>query len=347
MRKFVCIALAMCMIRLANGQQDSTLHLYLLVGQSNMAGRGEITASYRELQYNNIFMLNKSGEWVPAHHPLHFDKPIAGVGPGLAFAKAISDEAGEQRSINSGSRAAGLEDGNVADVGATDAGSTDAGSTDAGSTDAGSTDASSKAAVSKTSTSRTSNSKSSTSNATDPEPAGVNQPVFRIGLVPCAVGGTSISSWVPGGYDNATKTHPLDDALARIKIALTAGKFDGIIWHQGESDSDPKAASTYISNLKVLIARLRQAAGDPQLPFVAAELGQFKQVYALINDQLKNLSAVVPYTGLARSSGLTDKGDTTHFDSRSADELGRRMAAEMIRLQKLRSSGLNKTENNY
>src|SRR6478735_9988266 len=92
MRKFVCIALAMCTVMMSKAQPDSSFHLYILVGQSNMAGRGEITASYRDLQYDNIFMLNKAGEWVPARHPLHFDKPaIAGVGPGFAFAKAMAD----------------------------------------------------------------------------------------------------------------------------------------------------------------------------------------------------------------------------------------------------------------
>jgi hypothetical protein len=92
MQKFVCIALAMCTVFGSQAQPDSSFHLYLLVGQSNMAGRGEITASYRDLQYNNIFMLDKSGKWVPARHPLHFDKPaMVGVGPGLAFAKTMAE----------------------------------------------------------------------------------------------------------------------------------------------------------------------------------------------------------------------------------------------------------------
>src|SRR5690606_26741536 len=64
---------------------DPNFHLYLLVGQSNMAGRGVNPNEYRDISQPKILMLNKEGKWVTASHPLHFDKPaIAGVGPGLA-----------------------------------------------------------------------------------------------------------------------------------------------------------------------------------------------------------------------------------------------------------------------
>ena len=37
-------------------------------------------------------MLNKEQTWVPAHDPMHFDKPpVVGVGPGLAFAQKLAD----------------------------------------------------------------------------------------------------------------------------------------------------------------------------------------------------------------------------------------------------------------
>ncbi len=60
---------------------DSNFHLYILMGQSNMAGRGEITEKYRNESHPWVFMLDKNNNWVPAHHPLHFDKPVAAVGP--------------------------------------------------------------------------------------------------------------------------------------------------------------------------------------------------------------------------------------------------------------------------
>ena len=64
-------------------------HLYLLVGQSNMAGRGKMTAADHE-PVEGVFMLDASGTWQPARHPLHDDKPtIAGVGLGLSFAEVM------------------------------------------------------------------------------------------------------------------------------------------------------------------------------------------------------------------------------------------------------------------
>lgn len=67
------------------------LHVYLLMGQSNMAGRGVMTDADRQ-PVARVLMLDKQDRWVPAAHPLHFDKPIAGVGLGMSFAKAMAAE---------------------------------------------------------------------------------------------------------------------------------------------------------------------------------------------------------------------------------------------------------------
>jgi hypothetical protein len=66
-------------------------HLFLLVGQSNMAGRGPLTPDHNAPD-PRVLMLNKAGEWVPAVDPLHFDKPAAvGVGLGRTFALEIAN----------------------------------------------------------------------------------------------------------------------------------------------------------------------------------------------------------------------------------------------------------------
>jgi hypothetical protein len=65
-------------------------HLFLLVGQSNMAGRGPMTDA-DQIPHPRVLMLNQAGAWVPAADPLHFDKPKAvGVGLGLTFADAVA-----------------------------------------------------------------------------------------------------------------------------------------------------------------------------------------------------------------------------------------------------------------
>ena len=71
----------------ASAQQN--MDLYLLIGQSNMAGRGVVEA-YDRAPIPGIFALSKSDTWVPAIDPLHWDKPeIAGVGLGRSFAVAV------------------------------------------------------------------------------------------------------------------------------------------------------------------------------------------------------------------------------------------------------------------
>ena len=67
-------------------------HLFLLVGQSNMAGRGKVTPA-DEKPHSRVLMLNKAGQWVPAADPLHFDKPgMVGVGLGKTFGTVIVEK---------------------------------------------------------------------------------------------------------------------------------------------------------------------------------------------------------------------------------------------------------------
>lgn len=68
--------------------EKTKFHLYVLAGQSNMAGRG-IVENQENQHPGRIVVLDKNGRWKIAKDPIHFDKPEAGVGPGLAFAKGM------------------------------------------------------------------------------------------------------------------------------------------------------------------------------------------------------------------------------------------------------------------
>lgn len=59
-------------------------YLFLLVGQSNMAGRGKVEAQDK-VKVDRVLTLNKSLKWVPAVDPIHYDKSFAGVGLGRTF----------------------------------------------------------------------------------------------------------------------------------------------------------------------------------------------------------------------------------------------------------------------
>jgi len=236
----------------SDNKVDPNFHLYLLAGQSNMAGRGE-TDSLSTPNNIRILMLNEESEWSIARDPLHFDKPeVAGVGPGLAFAqKMLAFEKNKD---------------------------------------------------------------------------------VKIGLIPCAVGGTSIDMWQPGKDAYEGQYYPYDDAIKRLHVASQDGVIKGIIWHQGESDSNEEKAKEYIEKLQKLVARFREETGNDSVPFVAGELGYYKENYKLINNELKKLTDIVPLSAVATSEGLKHKGDGTHLDSESARKLGERMAMEMYKL---------------
>lgn len=77
-------------------------HLYLLIGQSNMAGRGKMSKDDRR-PVEGVYSLDAKGTWRPAAHPLHFDKPrVAGVGLGLDFALAMRRAESGKRDVTIG-----------------------------------------------------------------------------------------------------------------------------------------------------------------------------------------------------------------------------------------------------
>jgi len=241
----------------AQAETPKDMDLYLLVGQSNMAGRGKVDEESKQVN-PRVFMLNKDGQWVPATDPMHFDKPSAGVGPGLVFGKAMAEAA----------------------------------------------------------------------------------PDARIGLIPCAVGGTPLKLWSPGVQDPNTKAFPYDDTLRRVQLALKDGSLKGIIWHQGESDRPATDFSRkqYAEKFTDFIARLRQDLNAPQVPFVAGELPQldekFLEVNQRFNELVQGLKSTVSNYSCVSAKDLIDGGDKLHLDTNSARIFGQRYAEAMLQMLK-------------
>lgn len=66
------------------------VHLYLLIGQSNMAGRGTVEEQDKVV-HPRVVKFTASKTWAPALDPLHFDKATAGVGLGSTFGRVMAD----------------------------------------------------------------------------------------------------------------------------------------------------------------------------------------------------------------------------------------------------------------
>lgn len=94
MSRFLLLLSAVFLATLAPAQEVSPpakdrFWLFLLVGQSNMAGRG-VVEPQDKTAHPRVLMLSKEGRWVPATDPMHFDKPAAGVGLGKTFGQEIA-----------------------------------------------------------------------------------------------------------------------------------------------------------------------------------------------------------------------------------------------------------------
>lgn len=73
----------------------ANLHLYLLMGQSNMAGRGQL-GTEDTTPHPRVLVFTLSNKWEQAMEPITHDKPgMLGVGPGLAFGKEMAESNAE------------------------------------------------------------------------------------------------------------------------------------------------------------------------------------------------------------------------------------------------------------
>ncbi|KAA0992480.1 sialate O-acetylesterase [Dyadobacter aurulentus] len=252
-RLFTISFFALCALTAAAQSVPEKLDLYLLIGQSNMAGRGKADGE-PGADSSGIWVLNKQNVWQPAADPLHFDKPtVTGVGPGLSFAKEVLK----------------------------------------------------------------------------------GNPGKPIGLIPCAVGGSGIDDWQTGVKHEQTGIYAYDEMIRRVKEAKKTGRIKGILWHQGESDSSPGKNIVYEQKLEAFFKKLRKETGTRKVPLLVGTLGDFyvasKPGGAKINETITRYAGSHRHVYLVSSGGLTDQGDKTHFDARSARELGKRYAEAFLR----------------
>jgi hypothetical protein len=232
---FSTVLILLLASRTVFAETPSGLLLYLLIGQSNMAGRGKVTAADEQTS-PRVLMLDKACAWIPAKDPVHFDKPkVAGVGLCSEFARCVAAKA----------------------------------------------------------------------------------PEAKIGLVPCAFGGTSMDQWKPGSalYTNA---------VARMKVAQKHGQLMGILWHQGEADSAEAKVATYPARFAAMIAQLRQDLDAEEIPVMVGELGHFRPASAPFNAMLPQVAAAVPRCAVVSAEGLGHGGDSLHFDRDALRTFGKR-----------------------
>lgn len=92
-----------------------------------------------------------------------------------------------------------------------------------------------------------------------------------IGLVPCAHGGTSMDQWSPAKKDEGGAS--LYGGMVR-RVKAVGGHVAGVLWYQGESDANAKAAPEYAQKFTALIQAVRTDFADADLPFYYVQIGR-------------------------------------------------------------------------
>ena len=142
----------------------------------------------------------------------------------------------------------------------------------------------------------------------------------ELGLIPAAMGGTSISDWKVGGtYYN--------DAIARAKEAQKTSEICAILWHQGESNRSNH--STYAEKLQTILDAMIAELGldSDKIVIITGELRETStnpSQRETFHAQLNKLSDVYKNYGVADADGLTINNDIIHFDAPSLRLFGYR-----------------------
>lgn len=202
------------MIPLPATSQPSPAAIFLLAGQSNMAGRGGVTNNSltNRLTWDgvvppqcsptpSILRLAADLTWLQAHDPLHADidsLKTNGIGPGMPFAHSILMHKPASPTV--------------------------------------------------------------------------------IGLVPCAIGGTSIKEWQQG-------SNLYNQLLGRARASLrSGGAIKALLWYQGESDTvNPEDSEMYGRRLNKFFTDIRSDLHIPFLPIIQVPLHSPSLSYSKFN----------------------------------------------------------------
>ena len=235
--------------------ENDAIRSFLMIGQSNMAGRGDI-ADVPPIR-NPLCHMLRMGRWQKMSEPINPDRAIfewryrSGVGLAASFADEVANRDGE-----------------------------------------------------------------------------------KVGLIPCADGGTMLSQWMPGEL-------LYDHAVMQTKLAMRTSHLSGILWHQGESDCRSDfSAEKYKEDFIKMITSLKNDVGMPDIPVIIGELSHsygeqhgMGELPEILNGAFYEIAKETPNCAVVSSEGLNMKADGLHFDSASLRIFGRRYANAYFDLQ--------------
>ena len=166
---------------------------------------------------------------------------------------------------------------------------------------------------------------------------------IKIGIVVVAVPGSDIALFDKANYSSYAATAPswMKDVInayggnpyARLvevaKLAQKEGVIKGILFHQGETNTNNTEWKHKVANV---VKNLETDLQLGDVPFLAGELLASKEACCgSHNVEVNKLPSVITNAHVISSAGLLGT-DAAHFDSASYREFGKRYAQKMIEL---------------
>ena len=149
-----------------------------------------------------------------------------------------------------------------------------------------------------------------------------------IGLVQTAMGGSPLSAWDPAERGPARLYHNMVHCVEQV-----GGRVKGILWYQGESDSNLDLAPTYAERFGRALQAWREALHDPDLPVVTAQINRHYAPGDVIPDRGWSMVREAQRQVARSISGVTvvptldlPLGDVAHTSPAGNMLLGTRMA---------------------
>lgn len=144
------------------------------------------------------------------------------------------------------------------------------------------------------------------------------------GLIAAAHGGTSMIQWDP-----ASKNDLYASMLGSVRA--TAQPVAGVLWYQGESETDQENVVPYTERMKKLVAATRRDLAQPRLPWVAVQLARVFEVrddvstWNRVQEQQRLLPREIKHLETVAAIDLP-LDDLIHIGAESYRTLGLRMA---------------------
>ena len=151
-----------------------------------------------------------------------------------------------------------------------------------------------------------------------------------VGLIPCAHGGTSMDQWDPAKFDRNNPGTSLYGSMIRRVQAASGGKVKGVLWYQGESDANPKAAPIFRDKFQGFIAKVREDLAQPDLPFYFVQIGrhvndQNQDPWNQVQEIQRQLGTTIPNAAVFAAID-SDLDDQIHVSTTDLKRLGENMA---------------------